>query len=79
MSAIQWVCVTGGSGFLGSHVVKQLLEKEYGVHATVRDATNVAKVKHLLSLEGATDRLRLYDADLTKVCTKWKGSFYIKT
>lgn len=30
------VCVTGGSSFLGSRLVKKLLEKGYIVHATLR-------------------------------------------
>ncbi|EQC30730.1 hypothetical protein SDRG_11489 [Saprolegnia diclina VS20] len=58
------VCVTGGAGFLGSYVVKRLLEKGYHVKATVRDPTNAAKVAHLRALPGASDRLELFAADL---------------
>jgi NADPH:quinone reductase-like Zn-dependent oxidoreductase len=39
MNVVPWkgrVCVTGGSGFLGSWIVKLLLERGYVVHATTR-------------------------------------------
>ncbi|ETW05152.1 hypothetical protein H310_04159 [Aphanomyces invadans] len=64
------VCVTGGSGFLGSTCIKLLLERGYRVHATVRDPNNAAKVAHLKALSGASDRLTLFGADLLQ-----EGSF----
>ncbi|KAH9323360.1 hypothetical protein KI387_017999, partial [Taxus chinensis] len=64
------MCVTGATGFLGSWLVKRLLEKDYTVHATVRDPDNKAKVSHLLSLPGAEERLKLFRADLLE-----SGSF----
>ncbi|KAJ0045069.1 hypothetical protein Pint_04316 [Pistacia integerrima] len=54
-------CVTGATGYIGSWLVKSLLEKGYIVHATVRDP---AKVLRFLSLWTGCDRLRLFQADL---------------
>jgi cinnamoyl-CoA reductase len=44
------VVVTGSNGFLGSHIVKQLLEKGHTVHACVRDASQTDRVAHLQHL-----------------------------
>ncbi|KAH9119314.1 hypothetical protein LEN26_011726 [Aphanomyces euteiches] len=66
----QVVCVTGGSGFIGAYCVKMLLERGYRVHTTVRDPTNAKKVVHLKALEGAIDRLTIFQAELLE-----EGSF----
>ncbi|CAN0862386.1 Phenylacetaldehyde reductase [Linum grandiflorum] len=60
------VCVTGGSGYIASWIIKLLLERGYTVKTTVRDPTDKTKTQHLLSLDGAGDRLQLYKADLTE-------------
>ncbi|CAN1797871.1 Phenylacetaldehyde reductase [Linum perenne] len=59
------VCVTGGSGYIASWIIKLLLERGYTVKTTVRDP-NSNKTQHLLSLDGAAERLQLYKADLTE-------------
>ncbi|XP_050872589.1 phenylacetaldehyde reductase isoform X4 [Lathyrus oleraceus] len=65
------VCVTGGSGFIASWIVKFLLQRGYTVRATVRDPTgNPKKVDHLFKLDGAKERLQLFKADLLE-----QGSF----
>merc|ERR1711934_365818 len=64
MDEAKRVCVTGANGFIASYVVKQLLEKGYHVHGTVRDSKNRNKVAHLEQLEGAGERLTLFDAAL---------------
>lgn len=42
--------VSGASGFIGTELVKQLLEKGYNVKGTVRDTSNKEKVAHLTKL-----------------------------
>ncbi|KAL8264334.1 hypothetical protein R6Q59_022464 [Mikania micrantha] len=60
-------CVTGATGYIGSWLVKSLLEKGHTVNATAR---NLAKCDHLLTLWGGGDRLRLFRADMNE-----EGSF----
>ncbi|XP_019151068.1 PREDICTED: cinnamoyl-CoA reductase 1-like isoform X1 [Ipomoea nil] len=58
------VCVTGASGFIASWLVKLLLNRGYTVHATVRNLKDPSKVLHLLALDGAKERLHLFEANL---------------
>ncbi|KAG6629040.1 cinnamoyl-CoA reductase 1-like [Carya illinoinensis] len=58
------VCVTGGSGCIGSWLVRLLLDRGYSVHATVQDLKDESETKHLEALEGAEARLRLFQIDL---------------
>ncbi|KAL2940744.1 Tetraketide alpha-pyrone reductase 1 [Bienertia sinuspersici] len=58
------VCVTGASGYIASWIVKLLLERGYTVNATVRSLNDPTKTKHLLALDGAENRLHLFEANL---------------
>ena len=63
------VCVTGASGFIAAHLVKQLLEQGYTVKATVRG--EASKYPYLTELPGAAERLSFHQANLldnTAVC-----------
>ncbi|KAJ0257832.1 NAD(P)-binding Rossmann-fold superfamily protein [Hirschfeldia incana] len=57
--------VTGGTGFIASHVVKALLDMGYFVRTTVRDSSDEEKVRFLWELKGAKERLKVFEADLT--------------
>ncbi|GMI66984.1 hypothetical protein like AT5G19440 [Hibiscus trionum] len=58
------VCVTGASGYIASWLVKLLLQRGYTVRATVRDPNDPKKTQHLVSLDGAKERLHLFKAEL---------------
>ncbi|KAL9677966.1 hypothetical protein QQ045_015804 [Rhodiola kirilowii] len=62
--AMTKVCVTGGSGYIGSSLVKRLLEKGYVVHATLRNLKDNSRVDLLKSLPGAETRLVLFQVDI---------------
>ncbi|WVZ06220.1 hypothetical protein V8G54_019566 [Vigna mungo] len=60
------VCVTGGSGFVGSWIVKRLLEDGYTVNTTVRpDPDAKGDLSFLTNLPGASEKLRIFSADLS--------------
>ncbi|TSJ44872.1 SDR family oxidoreductase [Fluviicola chungangensis] len=66
------VLVTGGSGFVGSHCILQLLEKGYSVRTTVRSLSKKNQVIKLLENGGITsfENLQFVEADLTSD-TNW--------
>jgi nucleoside-diphosphate-sugar epimerase len=62
------VLVTGGSGFIASHAILQLLAAGHQVRTTVRNLSREAEVRALLKAGGAEagDRLSFFAADLQK-------------
>lgn len=68
---IKTVLVTGGTGYIGSWVVKYLLEKSYTVRLTVRNKNKQANYAHLSKLaDTSSGKLEIWEADLLI-----KGSF----
>ncbi|KAK6931497.1 NAD-dependent epimerase/dehydratase [Dillenia turbinata] len=57
-------CVTGGTGFIASYLVKSLLEKAHTVRTTVRNPDDMEKVGFLWEMSGAKERLKVMKADL---------------
>ncbi|NEE02834.1 SDR family oxidoreductase [Phytoactinopolyspora halotolerans] len=60
------VLVTGASGFIAGHCIRDLLDQGYAVRGTVRDLTSADKIAHLYGLaDGAAGELELVEADLS--------------
>jgi nucleoside-diphosphate-sugar epimerase len=62
----QTVLITGGSGFIGSHVILQLLAAGHQVRTTIRNLTREGEVRAMLKVGGADpgNRLSFFAADL---------------
>src|SRR5579859_4228493 len=62
------ILVTGGSGFIGSHCILQLLAAGHQVRTTVRNLQREPDVRAMLKVGGADpgNRLTFYAADLEK-------------
>ena len=73
------VLVTGINGFLGSHILQQLLQKGYLVRGTVRDKSNKSKLEFLQKLPSLSN-LEVVEADLLKpetLTSAVKGCNYV--
>jgi nucleoside-diphosphate-sugar epimerase len=60
------VCVTGGTGYIGSWLIMRLLDQGYKVRTTVRsDPEHKKDIGFLTSLPGASEKLQIFNADLS--------------
>ena len=70
------VAVTGSTGYIGSFVVKELLDRGYTVNAPIRGSTkNPEKAQHLQSLPWASTRLKIFDGGDLDVAGSFDSSF----
>lgn len=61
------ITVTGGTGYIASWIIKDLLESGHHVRMTVRDKGQVEKYQHLLDVEQeASGTLSVFESDLLK-------------
>ncbi len=58
------VLITGASGFIAAHVVRELLERGYAVRGTVRGNPSERRYAVLRTLPGASERLSLRQIEL---------------
>lgn len=59
------ILVTGGTGYLASWIIKQLLDEGLSVHTTVRQKKHKSKYQHLLdSAKQSPGKLKVFEADL---------------
>lgn len=67
MNPKKTVLVTGGTGFVGVHIILQLLQKGYDVNTTLRSLNRKTEILNALRDGGITDfkNLSFYEADLT--------------
>src|SRR5471030_953397 len=68
MKKNETVLVTGGSGYIATYIIAQLLKQGYSVHTTVRSLKREEEVRAALAELGQTTgkELQFFEAELTK-------------
>ncbi|MCF6404836.1 aldehyde reductase [Chitinophaga filiformis] len=75
MNESDQVLVTGGSGFIASNCIAELLRKGYRVKTSLRSLNRIPEVKQMLSVAGITnfELLSFVQADLSDEAA-WRGA-----
>ena len=60
----QTILITGGTGYVGSWIVKGLLEAGHTVHLPVRNKDNTRKLEFLNEIQYKEDQLKIFEANL---------------
>jgi len=58
------ILVTGGAGFIGTHLVAKLLEMDYCGTITIFDDFSVGKKDNVLALQSAEKRVHIVSGDI---------------
>eukprot|EP00188_Purpureofilum_apyrenoidigerum_P001813 Plantae.Rhodophyta-Purpureofilum_apyrenoidigerum.ctg20408.p1 GENE.Plantae.Rhodophyta-Purpureofilum_apyrenoidigerum.ctg20408~~Plantae.Rhodophyta-Purpureofilum_apyrenoidigerum.ctg20408.p1 ORF type:complete len:367 (+),score=97.85 Plantae.Rhodophyta-Purpureofilum_apyrenoidigerum.ctg20408:217-1317(+) len=66
------VLITGGTGYMASHVIREALEEGFAVRTTARDKDNKEKCKYLYQLIDEGKPLEIVNADLLDDSEAWK-------
>ncbi len=71
------IMVTGGTGYIGAHVVKKLLKKGHHVRLTVRDKNKTQKFQFLQEIaDNSPGELEIFQADLIEKSIRELGINY---
>ena len=71
------VLITGGAGFIGANLIRELVELKYDVHLILKKSTNTRRIEKIL------DKVKVYNIDLlnkktlTKIVSKINPNFII--
>lgn len=61
-TVIMKIAVTGASGYISSHIIRELLKRGHQVRGLVRDLSNKSKYEYMYQFEGSS-QLEFVDAD----------------
>ena len=60
---MQTILLTGATGFLGSHLLKSLIDKNFNIIVLKRSFSNIYRIENLLN----TQNIKIYNIDETDI------------